>query len=242
MDSAFNATSVSFQATYTNAPGEFPGEFAVGPGQNDICTPFNGNFYSGGDSPDNSIIKALTLNVQKIGSFLPGPTNMLSCTWIPQGRFPVANDFQVIGIGATSHPIQTPPIPKPVSVSISNISCSGTTTTTTLAPTTTTSLILPTTTLGIETTTSTSTTSTSSTTTTTELGPTCGDYNGDGLILASDALDILRAAIGLLICPNCVCDLDNNGIQGASDALRTLRKAVGQDIPLSCLPCGSLSN
>ncbi|HYC57011.1 MAG TPA: hypothetical protein VEL28_18905 [Candidatus Binatia bacterium] len=54
---------------------------------------------------------------------------------------------------------------------------------------------------------------------------------------ASDALGVLRAAVGTLECDDCVCDVDTSGDVNASDALRTLRFAVGTVDALDCLEC-----
>jgi hypothetical protein len=70
----------------------------------------------------------------------------------------------------------------------------------------------------------------------------CGDLDGNGSVAASDALRLLRRAVGtniLLLCPvldgaiECG-DLDANGLVAASDALRLLRKVVGTQITLTC--------
>lgn len=63
----------------------------------------------------------------------------------------------------------------------------------------------------------------------------CGDANGDGTIKASDALRVLRAAVGPAIaCPLWRCDTDDSAALVASDALRVLRYAVGQAVTLNC--------
>ena len=56
-------------------------------------------------------------------------------------------------------------------------------------------------------------------------------------VVASDALFVLKAAVGSLQCPLCTCDVDSSGSITASDALRTLKKAVGQPITLTCPAC-----
>jgi hypothetical protein len=66
----------------------------------------------------------------------------------------------------------------------------------------------------------------------------CGDFNGDGSIVASDALNILRTSVGSLSCLLCVCDTDGSGDTVASDALRDLRYAVDLPVTLNCPPCG----
>jgi hypothetical protein len=72
------------------------------------------------------------------------------------------------------------------------------------------------------------------------VGPqfSCGDIvNPKPTITASDALSILRAAVGLENHPLCAADTDGNGAIAASDALRTLRKAVGQSVAMICPFC-----
>ncbi|MFN2425182.1 MAG: dockerin type I repeat-containing protein [Candidatus Binatia bacterium] len=66
----------------------------------------------------------------------------------------------------------------------------------------------------------------------------CGDVTGDGEVKASDALAVLRAAVGGNQCAEelCVCDANGNGTLTAPDALLVLRVAVGVAIELQC-PC-----
>ena len=66
----------------------------------------------------------------------------------------------------------------------------------------------------------------------------CGQpvTDGDGPS-ASDALGVLRAAVGTTECEVCVCDVDGNGRVVAADALATLRRAVGQPGGDQCLAC-----
>jgi uncharacterized delta-60 repeat protein len=66
---------------------------------------------------------------------------------------------------------------------------------------------------------------------------TCGDPTEDARVSASDALSVLRTAVGLQICLLCVCDVNNSGTVTASDALNVLKKAVGQDVALDCPAC-----
>jgi hypothetical protein len=58
------------------------------------------------------------------------------------------------------------------------------------------------------------------------------------VITASDALAILRVAVGLGSCELCVCDVNDSGGVTAADALVVLRAAVGQAAPLNCPACG----
>ncbi len=53
---------------------------------------------------------------------------------------------------------------------------------------------------------------------------------------ASDALAILRTAVGSQSCRLCVCDVDTSGAVVATDALLTLKRAVGQALVLECPP------
>jgi hypothetical protein len=77
-----------------------------------------------------------------------------------------------------------------------------------------------------------------STTTTTELPPAvCGDFDENGKVAISDALAVLRTAVGVLQCAPCVCDVDGNGSVSISDALVVLRIAVGQNPNTNCSDC-----
>jgi hypothetical protein len=63
----------------------------------------------------------------------------------------------------------------------------------------------------------------------------CGQPVGQGEApAASDALAILRVAVGSATCAACVCDVDASGSVAATDALITLKRAVGQDVSLEC--------
>ena len=76
-------------------------------------------------------------------------------------------------------------------------------------------------------------------------GPTCrwvecADPDASGAVNASDALGLLRVAVGLESCEPCVCNVDSSaGPIGASDALRTLSVAVGLPVELLCAPCAA---
>jgi hypothetical protein len=64
----------------------------------------------------------------------------------------------------------------------------------------------------------------------------CGDPVDPPGLLVSDALRILRAAVGSSTCSNCYCDVDTSGEATASDSLVVLRASVGQPVELLC-PC-----
>jgi hypothetical protein len=66
---------------------------------------------------------------------------------------------------------------------------------------------------------------------------TAGTSARGSLVTASDALFILNAAVGLVSCEPCICDVDGQGSVAASDALLALKKAVDELIELSCPPC-----
>src|SRR5688572_23892269 len=53
----------------------------------------------------------------------------------------------------------------------------------------------------------------------------------------ADALYILRAAVDLVTCNTCVCDVDSSGEINTSDSLRTLQAAVGLNVELDCTEC-----
>jgi len=62
----------------------------------------------------------------------------------------------------------------------------------------------------------------------------CGDYDDSGAVTASDALGVLRTAVGQASCSSYSCDIDDNGAVTASDALGVLKRAVGQSVAMSC--------
>jgi len=70
----------------------------------------------------------------------------------------------------------------------------------------------------------------------------CGDLNDDGSVTASDALSILRAAVGTDSCDECVCDVDGSGSVAATDALIALNFAVGENVDLACPPCATTTS
>lgn len=74
------------------------------------------------------------------------------------------------------------------------------------------------------------------TTTTTLPSFVCGDVSGDGLVKASDALGVLKAAVGGAQCTGkvCTCDTSGNGALTAGDALLVLKFAVGAPVTLNC--------
>jgi 3-phytase len=102
---------------------------------------------------------------------------------------------------------------------------------TTVLPITTTTVLPPTTVLPV--------------TTTTALAPTttlepdaCGrPISAAGPTSVSDALAVLRAAVGLASCAACVCDVDGSGSIRASDAIMVLLLSVGNAVELSCPSC-----
>jgi hypothetical protein len=66
----------------------------------------------------------------------------------------------------------------------------------------------------------------------------CGQPNSTGgMPLASDALGVLRASVGLDRCGLCVCDVDGNGLIFSSDALSVLRASVGLPATIECGIC-----
>jgi hypothetical protein len=78
---------------------------------------------------------------------------------------------------------------------------------------------------------------TTTTTSTLPLYPECGDAVEDQDVKSSDALFVLRTAVGQISCDECVCDTNGNGSTTAGDALAVLRVAVGQPVALDCVPC-----
>jgi hypothetical protein len=68
----------------------------------------------------------------------------------------------------------------------------------------------------------------------------CGQPQSDGATpTATDALAALNAAVGLLACELCVCDVDGSGAIAATDALSILSLAVGGSVSLDCPSCSA---
>ena len=68
----------------------------------------------------------------------------------------------------------------------------------------------------------------------------CGDPDDSGQVRASDALFVLRAAVGVATCEPCVCNVDSSAGTNpitASDSLRVLRASVGTAVELICPAC-----
>jgi len=65
----------------------------------------------------------------------------------------------------------------------------------------------------------------------------CADTDDNEAVTATDALFVLRVAVGLATCDACVCDTDGSGMTTAGDSLRTLRRAVGVNVALLCPVC-----
>lgn len=140
----------------------------------------------------------------------PSGSDFVTCKWVPVDRFPLDGEFQ-IGPGSTTALDAAGKLIS-ATAAISSVDCFGeiaTTTTTTEAPTTTTTLP----------------------------ATLCGDFDGNGSVKSSDALAVLRAAVGQQECPLCVCDVNANGSIAAGDALKVLQFAVGSDVTLTCDPC-----
>lgn len=71
-----------------------------------------------------------------------------------------------------------------------------------------------------------------------EVVATCGQpaTYGDGP-MSSDALFVLRAAVGQNACNRCICDVDDSGTITATDALAVLQDAVGLTVVDGCPAC-----
>jgi hypothetical protein len=202
-------SSASVFVIYQNAPGDFPGNST-----SVQCTLQNGLLGAAADADQT---RTLTLTVVGTPTPIKGPKDLAKCTWTPTTRFPVTGDFNLQGQSGfdTSFP---QPNQVNAQITISSIECTGSISTTT-------------------TTTTTSSTTTSSTTTTLPHGG-CGDFDNNGKIQTSDALNVLKAAVGQKACLLCLCDLDGSGSLGASDSLVTLKAAVGSNVQLKCPICG----
>jgi hypothetical protein len=67
----------------------------------------------------------------------------------------------------------------------------------------------------------------------------CGQPTTDGPSpVATDALFVLGAAVGIQTCDLCVCDVTDDGATTATDALTVLASVVGQMVSINCPSCG----
>lgn len=160
---------------------------------------------------------------------LVGPAPLLTCRFRAIGTVPDASAFTAVAVETVAPAPSFASLPNPL-LTVGVGACEGVTTTTTTSTTTTTT-----------TTSSTSTTTTtmpSTTTTTMAASGSCGlPVSAGPLPTATDALAVLRAAVGLLVCAPCVCDADSSGAITATDALIVLRAAVGIADARMCPPC-----
>jgi len=65
----------------------------------------------------------------------------------------------------------------------------------------------------------------------------CGDINVSETVTASDALYVLKTAVGSETCDLCLCDANGSETITASDAQLVLKVAVGQDVATNCPGC-----
>jgi hypothetical protein len=220
-------SSINFDVFYPGADGSFEGE-----GSGVVCDiAISGSTLQAFRDHDIDGQNFLSAGLLRLNSFT-GPRDLAACSWVFPGDAPKPGDFL---IAVTDAALVTPDLdeinirPFPI-VRADRVECpgqlpSGLTTSTTT--TTTTSLpVGSTTTIPLTSTTLIAT------------GDLCGSPTGnpDGP-LAGDALFVLRAAVGLVGCADCLCDVDSNGRVATSDALRVLQAAVGNGGDLSCPPC-----
>lgn len=65
----------------------------------------------------------------------------------------------------------------------------------------------------------------------------CGDPLAEGKTTVASALYVLRSAVGLSKCADCVCDLNGSDGTTASDALIALKNVIGAGYALACPVC-----
>ena len=68
----------------------------------------------------------------------------------------------------------------------------------------------------------------------------CGDVDRSGAVAGTDALMVLRTAVGIAPCDRSRCDVDRSGGVTSSDALRILQRTIGLAVSLLCpATCGA---
>ncbi|MFN2428128.1 MAG: hypothetical protein ABR587_16970 [Candidatus Binatia bacterium] len=179
------------------------------PNRPECARAVGGLFISHHDEDEESVLKGALVSLD----YLSAPTPLVGCRIFYDTIEPTPEDFIIDVLNAGRDGGDNNVIPLPT-LAVTDVECPGelpdVTTTTTLAPTTTT---LP-------------------------GAARCGFPLSDGeKPSASDALYILKAAVGGGDCPLCVCDVNDSGSLAAGDSLTVLRAAVGVDVPLTCPPC-----
>lgn len=156
---------------------------------------------------DNDEASVLTMSVIRL-SYFSAPALLAGCRIFYDSVPPVPGDFLVSISNAGRDGEDNNVVPKPT-VIVTSVECPGQ---------------LP-----------------NGTTTTTTLGTgadRCGFPVTDGARPgASDALYVLRVAVGSAACDLCVCDINGSGGVAAGDALTILKAAVGIEIDYDCPPC-----
>lgn len=168
------------------------------------------SFAAFNDNDDTSVLSASIVRL----NYFSAPTSVFGCRIFYDSIEPTPDDFLVTVFNAARDGGDNNVLPTPTVV-VSLVECPGE------LPTGTTTTTLP-----------------ETTTTTFPVGDRCGFpiSNGDKPS-ASDALFVLKAAVGVAECPLCVCDVNDSGNVAAGDALTVLKAAVGAEAELNCPPC-----
>jgi hypothetical protein len=213
MTSGTEVNNLDFSVNYSDLDGEIEGL-----GQNPTCRVVLANSFVAYN--DDDAAKRMGVGIIRLAKF-SAPRDLFACRVFYDTMLPVPGEFRFTVSNATRDGEDEQISPKP-QIAVTSIDCPGQLPD---SPTTTT-------------TSTTSTTTTSTTTTTTIGNGRCGFPATDGENpSAADALSALKAAVGILTCPLCVCDVDGGGSVGASDALAILRAAVGLGVNLNCPAC-----
>lgn len=225
MKSDESVSSMNFDVYYPAEEGSFEGQ-----GGDVVCQiAIPGSTLDAFRDRDLDGENILTAGVLRVNSFT-GPLDLVACSWIYNSAPPSKSDFLIAVTDAALitedfEEIDIVPVPN---VRVDRVECPGqlpgdlgttTTTTTSVGVSSTTTMLLPTTTL-------------------IATGNSCGQPTSSGRRPTSgDALFVLRAAVGLVECDVCLCDVDGSGRVASSDSLRVLQAAVGISVPLNCPPC-----
>jgi cysteine-rich repeat protein len=258
LDSQVTLGALQLEIGYQAAPGSWlPGPLGVA-----CATDAPNTLAPFVDDPATRVVTASFVSLTGI----VGPRKLAHCSFVESGGTVEAQDFTIKVVDATTPDMQLPPKPL-ITVLLPDCSGDPVTTTTTSTTSTTSTTETSTTTSTTSTSTTSTTTTTDTTTSTTlpfcgngvvddeeqcDDGNTvpgdgceedctaavvCGDANGNDTVQSSDALLVLRKAIGQpVICPDSRCDADGDDVVKASDSLRVLKRAVGQSVVMACPP------
>jgi len=180
------------------------------PTQPECARALGGNVFAAfHDDEANSVLSVAMIRL----SHFSAPTPLVACRISYDSIEPTPADFSVNVTNAGRDGGDDNVDPRPT-ITVTSVECPGE------LPNATTTTTLP------------------ETTTTLPGGDRCGfPVSAGEQPSASDALVVLKVAVGVAECALCICDVNDSNSVAAGDALAILRAAVGIETVLVCPPC-----